>query len=434
MHSEALTKSRKRSFYDLQSFWRLPVILIIFLVLALGTTWLSHVFGENFLQGDKFTGDGASWGSASDWFSGVVGVSIGLAGSSIAIWLAYRVEKLTIAQNQMSNVQAWRETYIDSGDIAARAELASRAYALIQSIYTSMLEIELIDKALDKSLEELEEKKNVEDVDVSQEINEVKSASHLEAKAHGESIFEAVTEMAEMLPKLRRKDAGIEDILGLSSQKVLDFAKACMPAGAWGTVHKHRLAERVLSKNSTKIHISDAVKLLLFYTKDTPVKLGQAAFRSTDNRPEDFGEFFWENGATSAGNALKAIDRYLPRALHVNEDTVNEVYWVEALCDFVLNEANPYRYAHDAIERDLHIGDVNAQQEQRLALLSHLTINRILPSTPYIREVFPEEGYSDRAILEVNSAPVKRPKVHNKFEAGKRALAKARKAKATQTE
>lgn len=86
-------------------------LLLIFIALFVIITFLSHLFGLRFFAGE---GDDVkdTWGSISDWFSGVAGISIGLAGSAIAIWLAYRVEKLTAAQNQLANAQSWRLCHV----------------------------------------------------------------------------------------------------------------------------------------------------------------------------------------------------------------------------------------------------------------------------------------------------------------------------------
>ncbi len=361
--------------------------------LTLGTTAASHLFGQYFFQGTDFTGAEALWGNVSDWFSGVVGVSIGLAGSSIAIWLAYRVEKLTIAQNQMANVQAWRETYIDSGDIAARAELARHAYETMQKIYTSLVAIEKIDKRFDLEnggpiSEEGEGGKTKKDVE------DAKLKAQKEGEPHSEDILSAVKSMVALVPKLRHIETGTEDVLGIAKEELNEIAKTCMGSFDIGAKHSHRLAERILDKAAVKVHISDALNLFLQYTSASQPKMGQAADQSQDMEVEDFSEFYWESNAESAGTALQRFACYLPTAARENQDTASKVQWILALCDFVMHEVNPYRYAHDAIVSDLQVGDVNDRQEKRLTLLSNHVINNILPSSHYIHELFPVNGYT----------------------------------------
>jgi hypothetical protein len=372
-------------------------------------TVASHLFGQNYLQGDEFTGDKARWGSVSDWFSGVVGVSIGLAGSAIAIWLAYRVEKLTVAQNQMANVQSWRETYIDSGDITARAELAARAYELIQQIYRNVVEIEKLDKNFDQGKEELENASREEGKNASPEIRALLNETHQKVEPHREEVIGSLTDIASLMPKLLRKDLATEDVLGLTSKQVEDFAEACMFSNDIGGHHSHQLAERIYVKAPSRVHVADAVNLMLAYSKKSQVKLETAAYQSADYHSDDFSEFYWRHDAKSPGDALKRFENYLPLARANTDSGARPISWVRAYCDFVMNEVNPYRYAHEAIINDLQIGDVSPRQEKRLELLSNLAINKVLDSNPYIRDVFPSSGYEEKVKAIKVKGPIERP-------------------------
>jgi len=372
-------------------------------------TVASHLFGQNYLQGDEFTGDKARWGSVSDWFSGVVGVSIGLAGSAIAIWLAYRVEKLTVAQNQMANVQAWRETYIDSGDIAARAELASRVYNLVQKMYSNLVEIKKIDIDLSRATDKLDDQSQVPCEEASRLRQKAIKEAELKSKPHSEEVFDALSELVSMLSILRRKDLTAEVVLGMAATEVEKFAKECMGPKLVGEDHTHQLAERITDKGNSNVHVADAVKLMLRYTSPTPIKLATATHKLHEYYPDDVAEFFWEQNATTVGKALKPFENYLPLARSDKDIGGRPISWVRAYCDFVMDEVNPYRYAREAIFNDLQIGDVSPRQEKRLELLSNLAISKVLDSNPYIRDIFPSSGYEQKVKAIKVKDPVERP-------------------------
>lgn len=405
--------SSSRSNSTQSSVGALLSILGGFVLLAIGITLISHLFGQYYLRGDEFTGEQSQWGSASDWFSGVMGVSIGLAGSAIAIWLAYRVEKLTVAQNQLANAQAWRETYIESGDITARAELAAHAYEVIQRLYFNLIEIEKIDKELDRTTEPLEEEqeRGTAGADVTAKIEKEYAQARQAAAPYRAQTLSAVSEMIAMLPQLHQRDMNTDVVVGISSKDLLDFANECMYANDFGSDHKHQIAEQILRKNDTNIHVSDAVQLLMFYTQTSPLRLGYAAYQSTDHYPESLFEFYWQNATSSVGQALKRFSNYLPAAHYENDNARISISWVAAYCDFVIDQVNPYSYAHDAIKNDLLIGDVTPQQEQRLTMLSHLAINKILPLDPYTRELFSDSGYMSLAKSEYSKESVEQPAV-----------------------
>ena len=419
-------KPRQKSSSAWKSAGALLGILSLFGILSLGTTAASHWFGQSYLQGNEFSGDNARWGSVSDWFSGVVGVSIGLAGSAIAIWLAYRVEKLTVAQNQMANVQSWRETYIDSGDIAARAELAARVYELIQQIYRSVVEIEKLDKTFDQGASAFEYSEDIEGEDISGAMTKLLNEARQEAEPYRVGVIDALSALVDLLPMLRRDGLTAENVLGMSSAEVKEFAKDCMGSNDFGAHHSHQLAEAIASKENPHVHVSDAVNLMMNYTKASPIKLRKAAHESADYHPEDFSEFFWRHDAKSAGHALERFEPYIPLARCDNDNGDDPISWARAYCDFVMNEVNPYRYAREAIINDLQIGDVSPRQEKRLELLSNLAITKVLAANPYIRDVFPEDGYAPHVRSERVKEQSRTPKVVNRFEAGKKALKAAR--------
>jgi len=367
--------------------------MALFVLLFFIITGLSHLIGTN-LGGADFSGTGSRWGSVSDWFSGVVGVSIGLAGSSVAIWLAYRVERLTLAQNQMANVQAWRETYIDSGDIADRAELARVSFEFIQKIYTNLVAIEEIDKNSDIKITALRKEKSVTSEELERQIAEVLAQTYKEAEPFQREIHDAVAGLFSMLPKLQRRGASVEDILGVTDAKIKDIANEYVDPARRGSLPIHPLADRIFTRSKETVHVSDAVNLLMEFTLPYPRVLDEAAHEAVDHYPEDFAEYYWETNAKTAGGALEHLSIYLPRAILDNKvDTKVTVHWVQALCDYILDEVNPYKYAHETIMNDLQVGEVNDRQEQRLGMLSDIVINRVLPPSHYIREVFPAAGY-----------------------------------------
>ena len=149
-------------------------------------------------------------------------------------------------------------------------------------------------------------------------------------------------------------------------------------------------------KAPSRVHVADAINLMLTYSKKSPVKLETAAYRSADYHSDDFSEFYWRHDSKSPGDALKRFENYLPLARANTDSGARPISWVRAYCDFVMNEVNPYRYAHEAIINDLQIGDVSPRQEKRLELLSNLAINKVLDSNPYIRDIFPSSGYEQK--------------------------------------
>ncbi len=309
----------------------------------------------------------------------------------------------------MANVQAWRETYIDSGDITARAELAAHAYELIQRIYVNLIAIEKIDKDFDRGEEELENAAREVEKDASQEIRALLDETYQKAEPNREKIIEALTDMVALLPKLLRKDLMTEDVLCLSSEQVEGFAEACMHGNDIGGHHSHQLAERIRVKAPARVHVADAVNLLLTYSKKSRMALKAAGYRSADYHPDDFSEFYWRHDAKSPGDALLRYEIYLPLARCNSDSGARPISWARAYCDFVMDEVNPYRYAREAIINDLQIGDVSPRQEKRLEMLSNLAINKVLDSSPYIRDLYPSSGYEQKVKAIKVEDPLKRP-------------------------
>ncbi|WP_093926702.1 hypothetical protein [Sulfitobacter dubius] len=394
-----------------RSIWEPAGILLLFTALFLMTTAGSHLFGKAFFQEEDPSN---LWGNASDWFSGVVGVSIGVAGSAIAIWLAYRVEKLTLAQNRIANAQAWRESYIDSGEVEVRAQLASQACGYVQKIYSSIVEMEKLDAEYsyeEEKQEELERNEGRTEItrfgedylpDIEEEYISDQSAEimlkYREAIEHRqEELFSAIKDLAALVPNLQREGDSTERSMALPSAELKKMAESYLKCEETMGERYHRIARRIVQMDQSEIQMSDAVYLFLSNTISKPAVMGTAYFRSVDERPTEFGEFFWETDSTSVGNALQKFSKYLPRTNFVTHEETYTISWIEALCDYVVDEVNPYRYARDIIENDLLRHDFDAWQKKRFASTIKLMISNILPKSHYISEIFPENGFDSRA-------------------------------------
>lgn len=387
-------------------------ILLLFVLSFAAITTLSHIFGLVVLTGDSFIND-ARWGSVSDWFSGVVGVSIGLAGSAIAIWLAYRVEKLTVAQNELANAQAWRETYINSGDIKNRAQLACRAYGYVEEIYSSLLQMKSLDNKYSLEIEQQEEEERTfgkaryerfgdhytpEMDDVSDQCNEITERYHRAIKTHQDSLFEAVKNLVNMIPIIRPKGDDVQNSLGIKPAELKMLAASYIKdrEEAEGT-RNYRVADRIINQHQIKVYEADAIYFFMSGNVAERVAMGNAYYRVEDEHPAEFAEFFWETNSTSVGNALEKVSDYLPQAIiHTDRETYY-ISWIAALCDYVINEVNPYRYAQYIIKDDLIDSEFDERQKERFMAKMDSIIAEALPSVHYIREIFSDTGFGDRS-------------------------------------
>ncbi|WP_336098072.1 hypothetical protein [Roseovarius sp. CH_XMU1461] len=97
------------------------------------------------------------WGSLGDWYSGVLGISVGFAGTAIAIWLAYRVEALSSHQAKLAQIQTVIDMAKEEGSISRRCDWARIAgnhidhlFSTIQRLISNDLEYGREQDALDK--------------------------------------------------------------------------------------------------------------------------------------------------------------------------------------------------------------------------------------------------------------------------------------------
>lgn len=78
------------------------------------------------------------WGGLGDWYSGVLGISVGFAGTAIAIWLAYRVEALSSHQAKLTQIQTVIDMAKEEGSISRRCDWARVAANHVDTLFSSI--------------------------------------------------------------------------------------------------------------------------------------------------------------------------------------------------------------------------------------------------------------------------------------------------------
>lgn len=144
--SRELRPERNRLVSIARSFGFFLLVFSAFVAFVLLVTFIAITFPPQSVVSDLKPGN--MWGSLSDWYGGVIGISIGFAGTCIAIWLAYRVETLTAQQNDIMKRQSsheelrmYKELAIESGFLKNRMQDARAVKSQVERIYGSLMKI-----------------------------------------------------------------------------------------------------------------------------------------------------------------------------------------------------------------------------------------------------------------------------------------------------
>lgn len=149
------------------------------------------------------------WGSIGDWYAGVLGISVGFAGTAIAIWLAYRVEALSSHQTRLTQIQIVTDMAKDDGAISRHCEWAAIAGRHVDDIFIAGQRLLSSDLEYGLKLEQLEEET------ARSQIKEYENLSELLSEYQSRAEIE--------IDQLWRSIRGLESVL---SAAIIHFSSA----------------------------------------------------------------------------------------------------------------------------------------------------------------------------------------------------------------